>query len=388
MIRINPDKMVRLELTPTEQTTILAYCHSLDRNIYNRIMDSHDGVLHLFIEDCDALKDSIIDEIEKIKEPKIQLILKKALQKLSPKPLTEIINSKINGHDFKSIDDLKNHLRGIIDKSNATPDHEMGRLSPEQVSSLIHLQWDNNNFPLKFNKELKLSDIKHSTFFANTTIFLKTLIEMEKEPTATVKGNLNREIVNILFDKLILDEEDKRLTLEYNKVMNEEDVFPLHIIKIVCEGAGLVIKRKNKILVVKKHQNLLSEDKAGELYNLLFNSYFRKFNIGYLDRFPELDCIQHTIAYSLFRLGEICKKYTDIKELPDEVFLPSVRNKIHNEISEYTRIERLLISRIINPLEGFGLLECNYKTIDQQSEIESVRKTDLFDIFIEIEVVA
>ena len=94
----------------------------------------------------------------------------------------------------------------------------LGGLSPNEVYQLIHTSWEDKDCPLKFNKELKPSDIKHSSFFTNTTILLKTLIEMEKEPTATVKGNLNRKIVRILFDKFVLDQDYKKTTLKYNNL--------------------------------------------------------------------------------------------------------------------------------------------------------------------------
>ena len=381
MIQLNSNKMVRVELTPKEQKTLLKYCQSIDRDIYDRIMNSSDGVLHLLVEDCHYLKGCIQIEIDRITIPKIQTILGRVFNKLSPNPITRSIAEEIEKQDFDNIDDLNNHLQGFMQNQNTAPDPEMGGLSPEQVARLIHLQWDDHHFPLKFNSELNLSDLKHSLFFTNTTIFLKTLLEMENEKTATAAGNLNRTFVKTVFDRLILEENDKEFTLKYNKVLNEADVLPLSIIRIVCEGAGLIHKRSNKFLVVKKHADLL----AGELYHRLFISYFRKFNLGYLDRLPELDCIQHTIAYSIFRLGKICKDYRDIEELTNEVFLPAVLQEVREGISARVFIEWVIGSRIIIPLVDFGLLECLYNKEEKTcSEIDQVRKTPLFDKFISL----
>ena len=306
MIQINPDNMVRIELTPQERKTILTHCHTIDRDIYYRIQNAPNGVLHLLVEECYYLKGCIQYEIQTANKPtKVQNILGKVFNKILPNPTIKSIADEIEGQDFDNIDDLNDHLQGIMSDRNTAPDPEMGGLSPEQVTRLIYLSWDDNKFPLKFNEELQYPYVKDSTFFTNTIIFLKTLIEMEKEPTATAKGNLNRKIVKILFDNLIIDEDDRIFTLEYNKVINEIDVLPLHLIRIACEAIGLIHKRKNKFLVVKKYQSLAAEEKAGELYHLLFTGYFTKFNIGYFDRLFELDCIQQTIAYSIFRLGEI-----------------------------------------------------------------------------------
>lgn len=382
MIQINPDNMLRIELTPKEIKTVLQYCHSIDDEMYDRIQNARNGVLHLLVEDCRFLKGCIDAGILTARKPKVKDILGTVFNKLSPNPNTRSIAEEIEGQDFDNIDALNEHLQDMMTIRNTSPDPEMGGLSPEQVNRLIYLPWDDNNFPLKFNKNLKLSDLKDSVFFTNTTIFLKTLIEMENEPTSTAKGNLNRKIVKILFDKLILDEDDKKFTLGYNKVINEIDVFPLHIVKIACESAGIIHKRKNKFLVIKKVQSLVSEEKAGELYHLIFNGYFTKFNIGYLDRLSDLHCIQNTIGYSFYRLKEIADSYIGVKDLVDTILLPAVRQEVIAELTKQMRIEWLLVARIIRPLEGFGLLECEYRKKEWRDEIVKVRKTRLFDKFV------
>ena len=375
--------MVRIELTPKEHKTLLQHCQFIDRDIYDRIQNAHNGVLHLLVEECYYLKGAIQAGIQKANKPKIKNILGSVFNKLSPNPIVKSIADEIEAQNFDNIDDLNDHLQGMMSDRNKAPDPEMGGLSSEQVSRLIYSSWDDIKFPLKFNKELKYSDVKDSAFFTNTTIFLKTLIEMEKEPTATAKGNLNRKIVKVLFDKLIIDEDDRRFTLEYNKVLNEMDVLPLHIAKVVCEAVGLIHKQKNKFLVVKKYQSLVSEGKAGELYHLLFTGYFTKFNIGYLDRLFELECIQQTIAYSIFRLGEIADSWVGIDKLVKELFLPAVKKEIRAEIAERVGIEWTLYSRIIRPLEGFGLVECKYgKQNWRRSDVKKLKKTRLFDRFV------
>jgi len=289
---------------------------------------------------------------------------------------------QLSEYEFEDIDEANEMAQEVMKSRNAAPDAEMGGLSPDQVSRLIYLPWDDDNFPLKFNKKLKLSELKNSVFFANATTFLKTLIESKNENAATAKGNLNRKFVKLIFDKLIISEGHKKAILEYNKVINETDVFPLHVVRIVCQSAGLIQKRKNKFLVLKKHHSLLADERAGELYVLLFNSYFTIFNIGYVDRFPELDCIQHTIAYSIYRLGEIADKYVSVVELAEEILLPAVLKEVKEGISQYVKVEWILHSRIFEPLKDFGLVDCKYKQFKGYSQLEKVKKTELFDRFV------
>ena len=166
-------------------------------------------------------------------------------------------------------------------------------------------------------------------------------------------------------------------------MINEQDVWALHVVRVVCQSAGLVHQRKTKFLVPKKHYILLSDERAGELYALLFKAYFKEFSLAYGDRMPTLACIQHTIPYSVYRLGKIADRYRGIEELAHEILLPAVRKEVQEAISSsYLKMEWILGRRIIKPLEKFGLLECKRKQLKGYSEIEAVRKTELFDRFI------
>ena len=115
---------------------------------------------------------------------------------------------------------------------------------------------------------------------------------------------------------------------------------------------------------------------------MLFNSYFRELNLSYLDRLAELECIQDTIAYPIYRLGEIADSWLNLENLDEKIILPAVRDEIREKILDYMFAEWLLCSRIIEPLAGFGLLECSYKGKEGQSNLEKFKKTKLFDKFV------
>lgn len=274
---------------------------------------------------------------------------------------------------------------------NAAPDPEMGGLSPDQVSRLIYSNWDDDNCPLKFNKNIAIDDVKNSPFFHNARLLLNTLVKMEKENTATTKGNLTRHVVGAVFDKLIMPESDRKFILSYNKVINETDVKRLHHIRVVCESAGIIKLQKKKLSVEKDYIELLDDKNAGKLFYQLFFGYFREFNIGYVDGMPDFDGVQETIPYSFYRLSKIGKKLVDISNLKKQVFLPAVLKELNDEyhasadiIDEITLLVEL---RIVKPLELFGLVECSYKEkFKNYLTMEKVKKTTLFDKFMTFEV--
>ena len=144
MIQINPNNLIRIELTPKEIKTVLQYCHSIDDDIYGRIQNAQNGVIHLLVEDCYYLKGCIQAGIQTAKKPKVRNILGTVFNKLSPNPKIKSIADEIEGQDFDSIDSLNEHLQDMMKDRNSSPDPDMGGLSPEQVSRLIYLPWEDN----------------------------------------------------------------------------------------------------------------------------------------------------------------------------------------------------------------------------------------------------
>ncbi len=261
---------------------------------------------------------------------------------------------------------------------------ELGGLNTKQVARLIGKRWDDPDSPIKLNRHLAFETVNTSVFFRNARLFLNLLTECRDEPNATATGNLNRKFVRRAFDAWELDEEKRQRILEFNKVINEQDFFPLHIVRIVCQCAGLIKKRKNNFMVSQKHLSLLTDEAAGELYDLLFKAFFQEFNLSYLDGMPELEGIQATFGYTLYRLGTLCDDFQNADELSEYVFFPLVLDEIDASLGEYRKQEWLLHSRVIVPLEKFALLECTYRG-KSTWDIEQVRKTPLFDAFISIQ---
>lgn len=361
---------IQLTLTKDEQRLILEYCQQLDSEILRKVSLSMQG--QIFLTDVELA------------------VLAQAVGKNMPgsNPVTRSLFLK-----------LKNQLDQIVDLyagdegpmmsfgGSGVPDgaaiEELGGLNTTQAARLIGTRWEDPDSPIKLNRHLAFETVNPSVFFRNARQFLNLLIECRDEPTATATGNLNRKFVRRAFDAWELDEEKRQRILEFNKVINEQDFFPLHIVRIVCQCAGLIKKRKDRFTVNQKHLALLSDESAGELYFSLFKAFFQEFNLAYLDGMPELEGIQATFGYTLFRLGVLCDSCQQADALPEEVFFPMVLEEIDAALGEYRKQEWLLHSRVIVPLELFGLLECTYRG-KSTWDIEQVRKTPLFDAFISI----
>ena len=104
-------------------------------------------------------------------------------------------------------------------------------------------------------------------------------------------------------------------------------------------------------------------------------------NFDYTDQMP---AVQWFFPYCLFRLSRLpTPEEHAVRDLPSVLLSPSLVEKIDSP-SPWPRSEWYLSSRVLRPLEGFGLLVLR-KTKDEDDFLEEethIRKTALFDRFV------
>jgi hypothetical protein len=163
-----------------------------------------------------------------------------------------------------------------------------------------------------------------------------------------------------MLDQMVWPEDFLDGLLRHTKVVNERDVFGLHKLRIVLQLAGLIRKANGHFRTTRKGRSLLAEEAGGRLFVLLFHTYFRKYNLAYLDHFPELPQFQTTIPFSFYQLSHLADRWRDPQQLTAQLILPDVLQAI--PVSRYGDIaSSLLRVRLLGPLEQFGLLECRYQ---------------------------
>ena len=387
MVAINPNREIIIKLSKEEQETILMHCPGLDYSVSCQIANSADGFIHLPDYEAHRLWIALQDQISHMdSEEQAQKVLCRVSNKLNPNPVIASLSEELSGKDFKNIEELQEEVTKINERYNNKPDPEMAGLSPNQVFRLINLPWEDDNFPIKFNKQFSIDDLQSSYFFQNSRTLLNVLIGLEDEDTATATGNLSRKVLEVLFDKILLREADKPFVAEFDRSFNENNVYTIHETKIICQMANVIRKKSKRFLVAKKYQKLLLDDNAGELYYLLFSTFFRRFNIAYRDGFGKLYSIQSTIPFSFYVLSKFAGGFFKIKELEEKIFLPAVRRDIIEHSRQSWDITGLIHTRIIEPLLSFGLIEVVRGSKLSVFNIDTVKKTKLFDRFMKFSV--
>ncbi len=258
------------------------------------------------------------------------------------------------------------------------PIDELAGLSRMQFFALMSTSIDGPEGIIRINADLEPHEVSNAVFAENARRMLR-LIDSRERVKATTSKNLNRAFVAELIDALAYREgyiEDLR---KFCKVINEFEVRPAHIVRVVLELAGLIRLQRGHFSVTKKGQRLMADTAAVELYLLLFRTFFSKFSLAYLDRCAVEDDVQDGVNYSLYAIHKGLNDWVDKDDVPRRVLLPM----LYDTLVAADRLflaELVTVTRIVNPLEGFGLLEFEYvPDWGDREKIGRVRKTPLFD---------
>ena len=300
------------------------------------------------------------------------------LPRAMPAELRQAIEKMMTSREFTSLDEVNVELAKLTSAHNKHPRKEFQGLSPEQVNQLLYTEWDSPEVGMRCRDDLTLDEADGAELFHNARVFLSAL-RGEGGVKATAAGNLNRKFVLAMIEAMRWPDGFTEELWLFNKVLNEEDVTPLHVLRIVLDAAGFIRRQKGRFVITKKGASLLDERKAGVLYSALFRTLFTRFNLAYGDRIDEYPGVQQTVRYSLYVLGKAARKWRSLEELAPVAFLPKVAEGFHP--GAYTDTGELLLQmRLVRPLERFGLLECKRETTKHFTfaPIKRVRITPLY----------
>lgn len=259
------------------------------------------------------------------------------------------------GREPESLEELQSAVGAASEAYNRRPQEELGGLSPLQVQRLLSSDWAAPGGALSLDEGLPLETLAGARTLLNAREFLRALRDAGGT-RATAAGNLNRKFVAAMVEEMTWPAGFSEGLYEYNKVVNEEDAFPLHVVRLLLDLAGLIKRRKGAFSVTRRGEKLLDETRAGELFARLFRVQFRKMNLGYLDRAPEVPGFQQTVAYSFYHFGRAGVAWSKPAALAPAVILPAVQEQIPR--AEYVDYGGLILeTRLLRPLERFGLVE-------------------------------
>lgn len=399
----NPTKRIMpLSLLEEERRLIiedqLFSCEELENQLRCAVIQEDQVVILVTYDELDDLNGYIAAEANhcknRNKQKKLDAILDKTQELLEsfesglepsqkpPQPALPLflqntmnqVESMVKSGQICNLSDLEPFLSKIILGFNKQVEDRMNGLSMQQIFNLIHCNWENPQSPLHIDSTLPEKDILDPPFLHNVRVFLTEIINQGGNIKTTDTGNLNRAFVEKIIPSCIIDP----IYNLYRK--NELDVFPIHVIRVVCEKAKLIRKNKNTFKITPKGLKLVPKEKIGELYSLLFKTFFNDFNIDYPRRGKETKALQTAIAFTFFMISIHFKNWMKIEDKAAFITLPGVQQKMEN----YDGLVSLVKIRIFDQLIQFGLIENRELPKEENQYFAKLeyRKTLLYDKFL------
>ena len=294
----------------------------------------------------------------------------------TPEEIRSITSKLVQNGKFSTLDDFNRALSVEIGRYNRRPREELAGLSFESLHWLLHCKWSEEEAPIRLNDSLPLEELEGSELFSNARIYLLGL-DRWKEVRATGAGNLPRKFVKEMSEAFQLDDLYRDMLHCVNKVLNEGDFFPLHLVRVLCDLAGLAVKRKQRFRITQKGRALVEEEQSGPLFARLFDIHFRKFNLAYRFHFgPDAPSLQVSVPYTLYRISRLSEGPYELSRLAPDLVIPAVRNDCGEE-----ELTSLLRWRVLEPLRSFGLLE-----VSKDKSGLYLQKRPLFERFLEFRI--
>jgi hypothetical protein len=229
---------------------------------------------------------------------------------------------------------------------------------------------------IRIANDLSADEIAGSAVARNTHILLRQATERGGLPV-TATGNLVRAVVAEMCKLVEWPDYDQAAVIQFNKVINEPDFLPLHVVRILAQAATLVRAQRGKLVVTPLGKSMPSDERQGSLLAILFHIMFWRMDLEYFGRGLLGSWPQADIGIALWSLSvsagdwQTSEKLTRLCTIPEPATLTGT----------WDRTAFAMEAKILRPLLWFGLLEYRSEQIpnNQFATRNFYRKTALFD---------
>jgi len=236
---------------------------------------------------------------------------------------------------------------------------------------------------IRIANDLSADEIAGSAVSRNTLILLRQAIERRGLPL-TAAGNLSRAVVAEMCKLIEWPHYDQAEAFRLNKVINEPDFLPLHIVRLLTQAATLVRAQRGRLVATPLGKSMMSDARRGSLPAILFHIAFWHMDLGYFGRGLLGSWPQADIGVVLWSLSvsagdwQASEKLTRLCTIPEPAILSGT----------WDRTPYAMEARILRPLLWFGLLEYRSEKIEDSKfeERHYYRKAVLFDRLLAFDV--
>jgi hypothetical protein len=236
---------------------------------------------------------------------------------------------------------------------------------------------------IQIANDLSVGEIAGSPVARNTLILLGQAIERVGLPL-TATGNLSRAAVAEMCKLIEWPDYDQADAFRFNKVINEPDFLPVHVVRQLAQAATLVCAQRGKLVATPLGKSMLSDARQGSILAILFHLAFWHMDLSYFGRgllgsWPQADA--GVVLWSLSVCAsdwQSTEKLTRLCTIPEPTMLSGT----------WDRTPYAMEAKILRPLLWFGLLEQRTEKVPggRFGEHHFYRKAELFDRLLAFDV--
>ena len=236
---------------------------------------------------------------------------------------------------------------------------------------------------IRIANDLSVGEIAGSPVARNTLILLRQAIE-RSGLSLTATANLSRAVVAEMRKLIEWPNYDQADAFRFNKVINEPDFLPLHVVRQLAQAATLVRAQRGKLVATSLGKSMLSDAKQGSLLAILTHLAFWHMDLGYFGRgllgsWPQADA--GVVLWSLLVCAndwQSAEKLTRLCTIPDPAMFSEM----------WDRMPYAMEAKVLRPLLWFGLLEHRREKIPSGrfGEHHFYRKVELFERLLAFDV--
>ena len=155
--------------------------------------------------------------------------------------------------------------------------------------SLRALRWEPSarQNAIRVANDLSADESAGSAVTRNTLMLLRQAIERGGLPL-TATGNLSRAAVAEMRGLIEWPHYDQADAFRLNKVINEPDFLPLHVVRILAQAATLVRAQRGRLVATPLGKSMLSDERRGSLLEPISKSSEEDNEAGELDKAEEV----------------------------------------------------------------------------------------------------
>jgi hypothetical protein len=236
---------------------------------------------------------------------------------------------------------------------------------------------------IRIANDLKADEIDASPVARNSLILLWRAVECDGLPL-TATGNLSRAAVAEMRKLIEWPDYDQADAFQFNKVINEPDFLPLHVVRQLAQASTLVRAQRGKLVTTPLGNSMLSDARQRSLLAILFHLAFWRLDLGYFGRgllgsWPQADA--GVVLWSLSVCAndwQTSEQLTRLCTIPEPAMFSGA----------WDRTPYAMEARMLQPLQWFGLLEYRREEIpDSRFATRAYyRKAAIFDRLLSFDV--